>query len=104
MFLRLEKKPFVKGTRGFFLCSEIKIFAMRAGPQQPVDRRAVLPVAARRCWPDRRGYHLIVNRGARLSSRAAVASLRVGLPPDARCGIHDDVVDTLGLGEHGHMA
>jgi hypothetical protein len=30
--------------------------------------------------------------------------LRVGLPPDARCGIHDDVVDTLGLGEHGHMA
>jgi hypothetical protein len=49
-------------------------------------------------------YHLIVNRGARLSSRAAVASLRVGLPPDARCGIHDDVVDTLGLGEHGHMA
>jgi len=25
-------------------------------------------------WPDRRGYHLIVNRGARLSSRAAVAS------------------------------
>jgi hypothetical protein len=51
-----------------------------------------------------RGYHLIVNRGARLSSRAAVASLRVGLPPDARCGIHDDVVDTLGLGEHGHMA
>ena len=111
MFLRLEKKPFVKGTRGFFLCSEIKIFAMRAGPQQPVDgnigasfRGAVLPVAARRCWPDRRGYHLIVNRGARLSSRAAVASLRVGLPPDARCGIHDDVVDTLGLGEHGHMA
>jgi hypothetical protein len=31
-------------------------------------------------------------------------SLRVGLPPDACCGIHDDVVDTLGLGEHGHMA
>ena len=110
MFLRLEKKPFVKRTRGFFLCSEINICNARR-PQQPVDRNigasfrgAVLPVAARRCWPDRRGYHLIVNRGARLSSRAAVASLRVGLPPDARCGIHDDVVDTLGLGEHGHMA
>jgi hypothetical protein len=39
-----------------------------------------------------------------LSSRAAAASLRVRLPPAARCGIHDDVVDTLGLGEHGHMA
>jgi len=46
----------------------------------------------------------LVRRGARLSSRAAVASLRVGLPPDARCGIHDDVVDTLGLVKHRHMA
>src|SRR5215469_775785 len=102
-----DKPPYAP----FSSVAELKIFAIRAGPPQPVDRNigasfrgAVLPVAAPRRWPDRRGYHLIVNRGARLSSRAAVGSSRVGLPPDARCGIHDDVVDTLGLGEHGHMA
>ena len=45
-----------------------------AGEDEPNDvaeraeRTGAEILAAGRCWPDRRGYHLIVNRGARLSS------------------------------------
>jgi hypothetical protein len=48
--------------------------------------------------------HVLTSLPPVLARSKGSRCLRVGLPPDARCGIHDDVVDTLGLGEHGHMA
>ena len=79
--------------------AEFKTFATHAGPSSPLT--GILAQAfAEPSFQSRPAS----NRGGRLSSQLAVASLRVGLPPEARCGIHDDVVDTLGLGEHGHMA